>query len=397
MSTLICLGGGIEGLPILERAKALGHRLVVVDGNQNAPGMARADVSVVASCYDPIATVDAIHLGYHPDGVLCCAVDAPNVAAFVAREFDLPGLTPDQAAMSVNKLEQKAQLRWAGLPVPDFHGWARIVVKPPDSRGARGVKLIETGGVVEEWLDGPQLSTESIIQDGCVLWTGIAHRNYIRLQEFAPYIIEDGYEEPHGDARLLASVNSVLKRACAALGWYQVGGGTVKGDLILHEGRVVVLELAARLSGGFLATHGHPLAYGVDFVGAAIEMALGNNWPIWPTQPSGFESSFVCQRYVFPEPGDIGRRVVSVAGILLPATTMVVRGAQLEHPTRHGSYKSIGADFATYAIHPGDVIQPVTSHASRWGQATCTGATPEQAQMRAIAAVDAMKKAVVLE
>lgn len=143
MSTLICLGGGIEGLPILERAKALGHRLVVVDGNPNAPGMALADWRVVASCYDPRATVEGVRkLEEHVDGVLCCAIDAPLVAATVAEEYHLPGQHQVQALLSVDKVFQKAALRSAGLPVPDFHPWQRIVVKPPNMRGARRTRSL---------------------------------------------------------------------------------------------------------------------------------------------------------------------------------------------------------------------------------------------------------------
>src|SRR3990167_2353912 len=87
MSTLVCLGAGIEGLPILERVKALGHRLVVVDGNPDAPGRKLSQFFVEASCYDAKQTINVLARLAGPsvvrarawpyDGVLCCAIDAP--------------------------------------------------------------------------------------------------------------------------------------------------------------------------------------------------------------------------------------------------------------------------------------------------------------------------------
>jgi biotin carboxylase len=406
MSTLICLGAGLEGLPILKRAKAMGHRLVVVDGNPDAPGMALGDMRVWASCYDAHAVLAALESefgGFHFDGVLCCAVDAPHVAAAVAAAFHLPGLTPERAALSVDKLAQKRALSAAGLPVPNCYevGNAYIrddfqVIKPADSRGARGVALLmkdadwpayyqaakdasPTGRVViEEYLPGPQLSTESIVVDGRVLFTAVALRNYDRLSEFAPHIVEDGFVEPSPDHtawersddglwRLAQGrIHTLLESACAALGWYQQGGGVVKGDLVVCDGQPVIIELAARLSGGFLCL-AHAWTYGVDFIGAAVRMALGESFTFRP-----MPLSFCAQRYVFPAPGDIGRRVSHIEPV------------------------AVDAEHHTYAVRPGDVLRPVTDHGARLGQAIATGATPEQARAHAEQAVAAMKAALVL-
>jgi hypothetical protein len=51
--------------------------------------------------------------------------------------------------------------------------------------------------------------------------------------------------------------------------------GDIKGDIVVHKGEPYVIELAARLSGGFFCTREIPLNTGVDFIGAAIKIALG--------------------------------------------------------------------------------------------------------------------------
>jgi len=213
------------------------------------------------------------------------------------------------------------------------------------------------------------------------LFTAIGLRNYARLDEFAPYVIEDGFREPFEtyDARnpndylrILDEIDRIIDLACAALDWYQHGAGTVKGDLVIHDEKITIIELAARLSGGFFASHGHPLAYGVDFVGEAIKAALGYRCE----SIYSYQRGYVCQRYVFPAPDDIGKTVVAIEDV------------------RAGK---IPIECATWNINPGDVVQPVTCHPRRWGQALATGRTPEEARQRAEAAVIAMKAGMILE
>ena len=54
---LLVVGGGIEAVPGLERAKQMGLHLVVSDRDPEAPGFAVADDRLLASTYDILATV----------------------------------------------------------------------------------------------------------------------------------------------------------------------------------------------------------------------------------------------------------------------------------------------------------------------------------------------------
>lgn len=397
MKTIIFLGGSYEACHVIRRALDMGLRTVVVDGNPHAPGFALADRIAVASCYHAEPAIKALEIMGEPyDGVLCACVDAPHVAAAVAERFGLPGLTQEKAELSFDKLNQKRLLRNFGIPVPEFTyikdhitlGAEGCVVKPCDSRGGRGVVRLlpdvdptwayeqakaqsPTGRVmVEDWLDGPQLNSESIVQYGRIPFTVLSWRNYARLDEFAPYVIEDGLDIIQHDAGLYLQVNAALEAACRALGWGQAGAGmTVKGDLVLHNEQIYIIELAARLSGGHYATHTIPLAYGVPFVDYAIRFALGER----AGDMSAPLENYVSQRYVFPAPGDIGKTVVSVKAC-------------------DGL-----ANYASWYIAPGDVIRPVRAHPDRWGQSICTGRTEADATARAEWAVAEMRKGVMLE
>jgi biotin carboxylase len=398
MSNLICLGGGVESVPMIRRVKEMGHRAIVVDANPKAPGFEVGDDARLASCYHIGQAIMALDDGGHYDGVLCCGVDAPVMCAKLAQEFHLPGLSVEAALLGQDKYRQKEAMQRAGILVPEFSGVLngatssvlrsgdKRVVKPVDSRGGRGVIRLLPGVdpawayeqavaqspsgrvMVEKWLDGPQFSTESIVQDGHVLATAIGLRNYDRLTEFVPYAIEDGIDTPAYLTSFHArAIDTVIEAACKALGWYQTGAGTVKGDLVSHQVRIHVIELACRLSGGFFASHSMRLAFGIDLVEVAIRAALGESVNV---APPAFKQH-VCQRYVFPLPADIGKTVVAIE-------------------------EYAGPEFHTYNLRIGDVVQPVTCHPARWGQVIATGATAREAADAAECAADRMYAGVRL-
>ena len=192
-----------------------------------------------------------------------------------------------------------------------------LVIKPVDSRGSRGVQRVAQVAdldkafllarshspservMVEQYLDGPQVSTESVVIDGQCFTPGFSDRNYEYLERYAPFFIENGGDLPsHLPEEMQAKVRDVVARAAAALG---VTNGTVKGDIVVHKGEPYVIELAARLSGGFFCTREIPLNTGVDFIGAAIKIALGE--PVTADELTPKHSTPVIQRYAFPTAG----------------------------------------------------------------------------------------------
>ena len=339
---ILIISGGIEAADAARRAKAMGLYVVVSDRDPAAPGFAHADSCIIADVYGPEETAAAA-LRYSRkirkiDGVICVAADAPVTVATVADKLGLPGIPLDAARTACDKLAMKERFRAAGVPVPWFAEVATpqdlqriaiergrdLVIKPVDSRGSRGVQRVAQVEdlakaflfarkhsptervMVEQYLSGPQVSTESVIVDGRCHTPGFSDRNYEYLDRYAPFFIENGGDLP---SRLppatQAKVKQVVANAAAALG---ISNGTVKGDIVVHEGEPYVIELAARLSGGFFCTREIPLNTGVDFIGAAIRVALGDRPTEDELSPQFLKP--VIQRYAFPPPG----RVVSIAG-----------------------------------------------------------------------------------
>ena len=216
-----------------------------------------------------------------------------------------------------------------------------LVIKPVDSRGSRGVQRIakvedlaaafllarshspSERVMVEQYLEGPQVSTESIVSGGRCFTPGFSDRNYEYLEKYAPFFIENGGDLPsHLPANIQDKVKELVGRAASALG---VTDGTVKGDIVVHRGEPYVIELAARLSGGFFCTREIPLNTGVDFIGAAIRIALGEGVTEDELTPKYQQA--VIQRYASPRPApsvavrgeEAARAVPGIAEVVVTA------------------------------------------------------------------------------
>ena len=390
--TLFIVSGGAESIPGIQRAKNMGLHVVVSDINPQAPGFEIADDRVIADTYgveDTIAAALHYHKTIRPvDGVMCIASDVPLTVASVAHALGLPGISIETALLASDKLGMKERFAEKGLSIPWFcrvdsvthlhyilseRGFP-VVLKPVDSRGARGVlRLTESvdlawayehsvsfspsGRVmVEEYLEGPQISTESAIINGKAFTPGFTDRNYEFLEHFTPYIIENGGHQPSVlTTEQQNSVSRLAERAALAMG---ITTGIAKGDMVLTKDGPKVIEIAARLSGGWFSTDQIPLATGVDLIGAAIRLALGEKVAeedLIPQYQKG-----VAIRYFFPEPG----RVVRIKD------TEQFRDRSWVH--RLGFF-----------VEPGDIVEHVTNHTKRAGFVITTGKTRDQAIKRA--------------
>ena len=135
---------------------------------------------------------------------------------------------------------------------------------------------------------------------------------------------------------------------------------------MLFRSEPYVIELAARLSGGFFCTREIPLNTGVDFIGCAIRVALGER--VLPAELEPSRQQPVIQRYAFPNPG----RLVGVRGA---DAARCVPGI---------------ADIIVTA-RPGDVIAPAGDKRPSAAMVLATGRTREAALASASAAISALE------
>lgn len=371
--TILVIGGGLEAVEGIAQLKADGFFVAVCDGNDEAPGFGPADAAIVASIYHAEQCVPAIaefHRNVRAiDGLIVLACDAPHVGARVAAAIDIPGLPVAVADRMVDKLAMKEQLQACGIAVPDFSSikdlaslnalvgkWGKIVVKPVDSRGSKGVSVLDHTGdaawafdhakaqspsgrvMAERFVEGRQLSTESLVVDGVAHTIGLADRNYEFMARYAPFVIENGGDLPSDlPSATLDRVCDVLNAASVAL---ELHSGPVKGDLVIDDkGGVFVIELAARLSGGHLCTFEIPFSTGVELVTLAGRLATGQAVTASDLAPRSNKS--VCIRLLFPEQEGELKKVSGLAAAsgsegVLKMLVWAVEGMQCKLPTNSG-------------------------------------------------------------
>jgi len=339
MKSLLVLGTGIDQIFGINKAKKIGLYTIGLDANSESDGARLVDEFYQVNVKD-LNAVEKFVKNYKGkiDGVMAFGVDIPEVIAKVAEIRNLPSYTTfEKTTLSKDKFTAKEVLNKYGVNLPAYKKikdleelkkamkdfGLPVVLKPVDNSGARGVlRLTENTDlkwayefsksfsskdylIVEKFLDGAQISSESFIVDGNVYTVGLSARNYEFLEKFSPFIIENGGDLPPDlDDNQRKLIDEEIKKCAEAFG---VKNGIIKGDLVVKDGKVFVIEVALRLSGGHFSSLEIPLNTGVDFLKYAILMALGKK--INPKKLKYESKRFVTLRYIFPYKKGIIKRL----------------------------------------------------------------------------------------
>lgn len=392
--TLLILGAGIDQNYPIKTAKAEGLRVLAADSNPNAPGFKFADEAAIVSNRDVAALKklcdESASRGFPVVGVLVMGTDIPQIAAELAIYLNIPGPSVETGLWTTNKFLMKERLVQAGVAVPWYaiagnfaelqylmreHGSQKFVIKPTDRSGARGVFVVHAGDanlealydeakaeayggevIVEEFIEGEQISTESILWQGKAYTPGFVDRNYEMLERFAPSVIENGGTHPSKvTGPLKDAIKNLVERAAVALG---IENGVAKGDVVIaKDGTPMIIEMAARLSGGDFSESLIPLGCGVNIVKAAIQIATGRV-PDLAELRDKWEKA-VANRYFFGSPG----KLVAIHGMEQARALPWVRKLEVY-------------------VKPGDVIGQIKFHAGRLGVFTVVADSRDEVQER---------------
>ncbi|TFB09334.1 ATP-grasp domain-containing protein [Candidatus Atribacteria bacterium MT.SAG.1] len=401
MRRLLIIGAGLEQIEAYKIAKKMGLYVIGTDINPKAPAFRYADEKIIASTRDVIDTVAKVKeytKSNQISGVMTIANDVPLTVATVATEFNLLGISIKSAQLAADKILMKKAFSKYQVRTPDF--WKikntkelyslvdkknlPLILKPSDGRGGRGVILIDEEVNVEwAWREsikhsenkililekfefGPQLSAEGIFLDKVFIPIAFADRNYDNLSETKPHIVEDGGVIPSRfQGEILKEISILIQRAALAL---DISWGTVKADIVITKNGPKIIELAARLSGNYLATHHIPMVYGVNIVKALIKMSIGDK--VNKNELQVKQNKYLGVRYFFPPSG----KIICIKGINYVERLNYVRMFKL--------YKKIG-----------DIQMRITDHTKRAGTIICEGPDYNTAKQRV---EDAVSKIVFI-
>ena len=328
------------------------------------------------------------------DGVMTVSADrAVPVVAAVAEARGLPGIGVETAHLMTHKIAMRTRLADAGVPQPRYAAVRSIaetrraadevgfpsVLKPADSGGQRAVFRVEsldeihahllevlvaspTGdAILEEFVDGTEMNGIVIARDGASIPLTLSDRLRPPGVGFGVGWIHVYPATAFGEQ--LDESERVAVHTVHALG---LKTGIAFPQLIAtRDGRVVVVECAARIPGGQMADLVR-FATGVDLVEVQIRMALGDELPDELVLPK-FKQPLAI-RFFTAEPGPLPTGRVKRIGPL---------DKVLAFP---------GVVQADVYLQVGETIRPVRVDGDRRGYVIATADTNLEALERAEAA-----------
>jgi biotin carboxylase len=304
-SAIIVVSAGIMQIPALKVAKDMGLTVIATDRNPDAVGFKYCDHAITLDSKDAeghakfaLENREKLNIKAAFAGSDC----AITVSA-ITNALGLPGIPMDVAKRSNNKALMKE--RWIRDKVPTPYG-AEVttikeaqailkhigfpaIVKAVDNAASRGSMKIDSEGqlqqaienakaasttgtaIIEEYIVGNEQSVESIVWQGRHYPVSIADRIF----GYHPYHIETAHVDPSTlPSEQKKRIYEVADAAADSLG---IDFGPAKADMIWTAKGPMILEMPARLSGGFHSQYTTPLSSGKSPIRAVMEIALGHD------------------------------------------------------------------------------------------------------------------------
>jgi len=325
MKRLLILGASIAQVPFIRTAKKMGCFVGIVDYNPSAPAIEFADEYYECSLNDVDGVLKSAK-EFKADGITCGASDVGVLtAAYVCKDLDLPALSIETA----NKVKDK------GAMIQAFHSCNvahpsyqvvdsisetiqmdfPIITKPIDNSGSRGINVAHSESelefalqnsfscsksgrvIVEEYLDGPEVSVEILVQDGEPYVLQVTDK----ITSGEPHFIEIGHSQPSQLPPLdIEAIKKLAYNATKAVG---IINGCGHAEIKLTSKGPKMVEIAGRLGGDFITTVLLPISTGVNISEYEISRALGEPKVFDPNSVIGNRG--VAVKFIEAKPGKV--------------------------------------------------------------------------------------------
>lgn len=295
------LGASYLQLPLIEKAKDMN-----IETHCFAWDNDYAVCKYVSDYFYPISVLDKEIVlrkckEINIDGITTIATDicVPTIS-YVASKMNLTANSIQASLLSTNKFLMRQAFEKQKLSSPksicvesfddlDFKDLNfPMIVKPTDRSGSRGVKKAESidelkkgifnalkisfenKAIVEEFIDGIEVSVESIS------WKG---KHYVlavtdKVTTNHPHFVEIEHHQPSSlDDNLIQNIKTETHKVLNALG-IEYGASHTEYK-ITKDGNVFIIETGARMGGDFIGSNLIELSTGYDYIKGVIEIALG--------------------------------------------------------------------------------------------------------------------------
>lgn len=367
-TAILIFGVGSLQQSLIEHCKAQGLYTVGIDPCEDAVCRHLVDAFEVVGGQDYDNTL-AVAQKYGVSGVITAATDKPLIMmARVAQAIHLPFYSVDTAVISTDKMLMKQKFIEGGVPcargfvlddidkLSEYSFDYPIIVKPRDNSGSRGVIYCENeqdvrnawneaipytrkaSVLVEEYIDGPEFSIESIHYNGYNEVIQFTEKRTTAL----PYNVELGHIQPANFTEYQKTeIRAIIHKLGLSLGFVNCFSHT---ELKISSKGIKVIETSPRLGGGYITSWLSPLSTGVNLEDLLIKLSLGK---------------LIEDQEVVPKV----ERYSGVVFFELPCGKI----NRIGDLSRISSIK--GLQFYNFELKEGDIIKPIKSGLDRYGEA----------------------------
>ena len=356
---ILIVGSGPWQLHLLRKARELGYAIVNTNLYKDSVGFPLADVGIAVDIFDKDRHVQ-IAREYEVHGVASDQIDiAVPTVAYVCEQLGLPGIGRQCADLFTNKVRMRQFCKTHGVRQPRYRacvspeetlaavpalGGYPVILKPTNNRSSRGVHKVEDDAalvvaladtmansreptfLVEEYIGGLELSVEGLKTPQRHFTLAVS-----RKKQFAHNTVLDWQVWYPRDDRSI-DVESLAREHDAMIEATHLPFGVTHTEYKLHNGRLYLIEFAARGGGANISSHVIPLKSGIDATGLLVRMAMG-------------------EQAQAIRPLDTGRAVMLEFFELAPGKVKAIRGLD--------DIRALpGVVDMAITIRPGDTIMP---------------------------------------
>ena len=321
---ILMLGGSMQQIPCIMKAKKMGHYVITCDYLPENPGHKYADEYYNVSTTDKEAVLE-LAKKLKIDGIVAYASDpAAPTAAYVSEKLNLPGNPYESVKILTNKHLFREFLKANNFNCPNSIFGSTyeellnnieklhfpVMVKPVDSSGSKGVVKIYNIDELKKAFDeaisysrsklviaeefivkkGYQVSGDGFSVNGRFvfssygneLYSGNGTREYVALGEFWPSLLTSEQKDKV-DAEIQRLISALNMQSCA----YNI-------EVILDkDDNVYIIELGPRNGGSYIPQL-IKYATGVDLIDYTIKAAIGDDCSgLKMAESSGFWSNYM--------------------------------------------------------------------------------------------------------
>lgn len=337
---IVVLPGIFWQIKLIQKLKALGHRVTVINPAEDSPAFPYADSHIVSDIfktenYLPLLDSQSV------DAVLSDECDiATELVASLADHFNVPSQTVPMAQLYTNKVKMREFLQAHHLPCPAFcicHTLEealtfyrslnkRMIIKPIDSNSSHGVFTIDTeedlrqhfeeslhfsrmdkAVICEQYITGTEFTIDGIKTEHGHCCLAISEKKHYAHNDNIANELFFSYSNPQYDYDRLRAINDQYVNLSG------LPFGLTHAEYKYEDGEFYLIEIGARGGGNLISAEIVPCVSGYDNYEALIKMALGESVVDAPMVKPDYRERCAVLKF-FETPGN-GGKVRKVEGL----------------------------------------------------------------------------------